>query len=85
MCNLLPVSHLGTGPISDRTKCIHFCVGFVKKGSSSAIPILKHSILKIKQTNVYTFAFYSAICAEVVITITLRTKKKDVKSKTLEI
>ena len=72
--HLLPVSHLGTGPISDRTKCIHFCVGFVKKGSSSAIPILKHSILKIKQTNVYTFAFYSAICAEVVITITLRTK-----------
>ena len=47
---LLPVSHLGTGPISDRTKCIHFCVGFVKKGSSSPIPILKHSILKIKHS-----------------------------------
>lgn len=45
---VVPVSHAGTGPMSERTKCIHFCVGLVQNGSSSAIAMLKHSTLEKK-------------------------------------
>lgn len=46
--SVVPVSHAGTGPMSERTKCIHFCVGLVQNGSSSAIAMLKHSTLEKK-------------------------------------
>ena len=59
--------------------------GVCKEGVIISYPNIETFNPEIKQTNVYTYAFYSAICAEVVITITLRTKKNDVKSKTLEI